>query len=231
MKERAKNNKYLAIIPARGGSKRLPRKNILSLAGKPLIAWSIEAALGCDEIDTVVVSSDDDEILAVASQYPVELVKRPKHFATDTAVSFSAVQHVLERYVGYKYTVLLQPTSPLRRSEHISEAIKLLKKKKAAAVISVCQTEHNPLWSNELPADGSMEQFMNENILNLRSQDLPTYYRLNGAIYISETTELLIRKSFFLKENIYAYIMEQENSIDIDTKSDFDMVNCLFKSR
>lgn len=82
-----------------------------------------------------------------------------------------------------------------------------------------------------MPADGSMEQFMNENILNLRSQDLPTYYRLNGAIYISETTELLIRKSFFLKENIYAYIMEQENSIDIDTKSDFDMVNCLFKSR
>lgn len=219
--------KYLAIIPARGGSKRLPRKNILPLAGKPLIAWSIEAALASSVIDKVVVSSDDDEILQVSSEYPVELIKRPESLATDTATSFDAIKHAIRLYPEYEYTVLLQPTSPLRSAVHIDEAIKLLEDKQADAVISVCETEHNPLWSNILPEDSSMSAFLRDELLNIRSQDLSTYYRLNGAIYICKTSKLLEQGSFFLKENIYAYVMDQKNSVDIDTEMDFKWANFL----
>lgn len=216
-----KQNKYLAIIPARGGSKRLPRKNVLSLAGKPLIAWSIEAALASRAIDKVVVSSDDDEILSVAADYPVDLIKRHDYLATDTATSFDAIKHAIGLYPDYEYTVLLQPTSPLRSATHIDEAIKLLEDKQADAVISVCETEHNPLWSNTLPEDANMGAFLRDEVLNMRSQDLPAYYRLNGAIYICKTAELLKKNKFFLKENIYAYVMDQKSSVDIDTMMDF----------
>ena len=213
--------KYLAIIPARGGSKRLPRKNVLPLAAKPLIVWSIETALASGAIDKVVVSSDDDEILQVSSAYPVEIVKRPESLATDTATSFDAIKHVIGLYPKYEYTVLLQPTSPLRTAAHIDEAIKLLEAKQANAVISVCETEHSPLWSNILPEDASMNAFLRDEVLNMRSQDLPAYYRLNGAIYICKTAELLKQNNFLLKENIYAYVMDQKSSVDIDTMMDF----------
>lgn len=215
------NKKYLAIIPARGGSKRLPRKNILPLADKPLIGWTIEAALNCDAINKIVVSSDDNEILAVANSYKVNALKRPEYLATDTATSFDAIKHAIENNDGYEYVVLLQPTSPLRTAKHLQEAIQLLEEKQADAVISVCETEHSPLWANSLPEDKNMQGFLREELLNTRSQDLPTYYRLNGAIYICKTDKLLEAGSFFLKENIYAYVMDAESSVDIDTEIDF----------
>jgi CMP-N,N'-diacetyllegionaminic acid synthase len=116
---------------------------------------------------------------------------------------------------------LLQPTSPLRTTKHLQEAILLLEEKQADAVISVCETEHSPLWANTLPVDKSMQGFLREELLNIRSQDLPTYYRLNGAIYICKTNKLLEAESFFLKENIYAYLMDIKSSVDIDTEIDF----------
>ncbi|MDH4944753.1 acylneuraminate cytidylyltransferase family protein [Sulfurimonas sp. C5] len=221
---------FLAIIPARGGSKRLPRKNILDLSGKPLIAWSIEAALESKYIDKVIVSSDDDEILDVSHSYGVECIKRPDNLASDTATTFDALKHTIESVSKYDYIVLLQPTSPLRTAKHIDEAIELLNAKNADAVISVCEMEHSPLWSNTLPEDKTMEQFLQSDLLNKRSQDLPTYYRLNGAIYIATTDKLLEAKSFFLQNNIFAYVMDQESSVDIDTLLDFKFAQILIEN-
>ena len=114
---------FLAVVPARGGSKRLPRKNILDLGNKPLIAWSIEAGLNSRYVDKVIVSSDDDEILNIAKTYNSEIIKRPASLASDTATSFDALKHTIENVETYDYIILLQPTSPLRSSQHIDEAI------------------------------------------------------------------------------------------------------------
>ena len=179
-----KNKTFLGIVPARGGSKRLPRKNMLNLCGKPLIAWSIEAGLNSKYIDKVVVSSDDDEILNISSNFGAETIKRPVELASDTATTFDAIKHTIENVEKYDYIVLLQPTSPLRNAKHIDEAIELLEIKNADAVVSVCEMDHSPLWSNTLPNDGNMRGFLREETLNKRSQDLEKYYRLNGAIYM-----------------------------------------------
>lgn len=215
------NKTFLAIIPARGGSKRLPRKNLLDLCGKPLIAWSIEAALKSKYISKVIVSSDDEEILNIAKEYKADFIKRPDELASDTATTFDALKHTLENVGKYDYVVLLQPTSPLRSEKHIDEAIELLEEKSADAIISVCEMEHSPLWSNILDENLDMSNFLRDEVLNKRSQDLPKYYRLNGAIYICKTEELLENKGFFIKENIFAFKMNKENSIDIDEEIDF----------
>ncbi len=218
-----KNNTFLAIIPARGGSKRLPRKNILDLNGKPLIAWSIKAGLKSKYIDKVIVSSDDTEILDISQDYGADTIKRPDNLANDTSTTFDAIKHAIENLEKYDYVILLQATSPLRNENHIDEAIELLESKNASAVVSVCTMDHSPLWSNILDDSLSMKSFLREGVLNKRSQDLEKYYRLNGAIYICKTDKLLEKKSFFLKDNIYAYIMSQDSSIDIDSKFDFNL--------
>jgi len=224
-----KDKTFLAIIPARGGSKRLPRKNVLDLAGKPLIDWSIEAGLKSKYIDTIVVSSDDDEILDISIKFGATIIKRPEELASDTATTFDAIKHAIENIEIYDYIVLLQPTSPLRDEKHIDEAIELLETKKADAIVSICEMDHSPLWSNTLPEDNNMSSFLRDEILNKRSQDLEKYYRLNGAIYICKTEKLLEEKSFFLKNNIFAYVMDRESSIDIDEEIDFKMAEFLIE--
>jgi len=226
-----KEKTFLAIIPARGGSKRLPQKNILDLNGKPLIAWSIEAGLDSKYIDKVVVSSDNNKILDISQKFGADVVVRPETLASDTATTFDAIKHTIKSLEQYDYIVLLQPTSPLRNSKHIEEAIELLEKKDANSVVSVCEMEHSPLWSNTLDVSLSMKGFLRDEVLNKRSQDLEKYYRLNGAIYICKTDRLLENGSFFLKENIFAYIMDREVSIDIDERIDFDIANLLMKKR
>lgn len=217
-----KNKTFIGIIPARGGSKRLPRKNTLSLCGKPLIAWTIEAGLKSKYIDKLIVTSDDDEILKISRDYGADIIKRPYKLATDTATTFDAVKHVLENTgQNYDYIVLLQPTSPLRNEKHIDDAIKLLFQKKADAVISVCEVDNSPLWCNTLPTDGSLKGFLKEDVINKRSQDLDKFNRINGAIYICQIDKLLENKSFFLKDNIFAYVMDKKHSIDVDEEIDF----------
>ncbi len=224
-----KGKTFLAIIPARGGSKRLPRKNILDLNGKPLIAWSIEAGIQSRYIDDVVVTSDDDEILAISKKYAAHTIKRPDHLASDTATTFDAIAHAIKNSKAYDYIVLLQPTSPLRNAHHIDEAIELLESKDADAIVSVCEMEHSPLWSNTLPEDGSMVSFLNEELLGKRSQELETFYRLNGAIYICKIEKLLEQRSFFIKNNIFAYVMNRDTSVDIDEAIDFKIAELLMK--
>ncbi len=220
-----KNKTFLAIIPARGGSKRLPRKNILDLCGKPLISWSIEAGLKSKYVDKVVVSSDDTEILNISNEFKVQVIKRPNELASDTSTSFDAVKHAIDNLESYEYILLLQPTSPLRNQNHIDKAIEILEEKNADAVISVCEMNHNSVWSNTLDDSLSMEGFISDNLLNNRSQDLKKHYRLNGAIYLCKTDKFLKEKSFFLKKNIFAYVMNSNNSIDIDRKEDFELAS------
>ncbi len=224
------NKTFLAIIPARGGSKRLPRKNVLDLCGKPLIVHTIEAALKSKYINKVIVSSDDEEILNISSNFGADIIKRPIDLANDTATTFDTIKHTIDNFEKYDYIVLLQPTSPLRNEKHIDEAMELLEKKKADAIVSVCEMEHSPLWSNTLPKDGNMNNFLKDEILNKRSQDLEKFYRLNGAIYICKTEKLIENKSFFLKDNIFAYIMNRENSVDIDEEIDFKIAEVILKS-
>jgi len=218
---------FLAIIPARGGSKRLPRKNVLALNGEPLIAYSIEAGLNSKYIDKVIVTSDDDEILNISKKLGVNTIRRPAELASDTAATFDAIKHIIENTNTYDYIVLLQPTSPLRNENHIDEAIELLEAKGGDSVISVCEMDHSPLWSNTLDDSFSMSGFLKDEVLNKRSQDLEKYYRLNGAIYICKTDKLLEEKSFFLKKNIFAYVMSRKSSVDIDEKIDFEIAKIL----
>jgi len=224
-----KDKTFLAIIPARGGSKRLPRKNVLDLSGKPLLAWSIEAGLKSQYINTVVVTSDDNEILGISKEFGAKTIKRPEELASDTATTFDTIKHTIDNLEKYDYIVLLQPTSPLRTRKHIDEAIEILENKHADALISICEMDHSPLWSNTLPQDGNMNNFLRDEVLNKRSQDLGQYYRINGAIYICKMDKLLENKGFFLKKNIFAYEMDRKSSIDIDTELDFKFVEFFMK--
>lgn len=227
------NSKFLAIIPARGGSKRLPRKNILNLAGKPLIAWSIEAARNSNNISEVVVTTDSLEIKKIAEDFGASVpFIRPEYLSNDTASSFDVVKHCIEYYQTqlnktFDYIILIQPTSPLRTSSDIDSSIELLIEKNADAIVSLCETEHSPLWANTIDNTLSLDHFLQDDVKTKRSQDLPIYYRINGAIYICRTTELLKQKTFFLEKKCFAYLMNKEKSVDIDTLIDFKLAEIL----
>jgi CMP-N-acetylneuraminic acid synthetase len=231
------NKKVIAIIPARGGSKRLPNKNILNLKGKPLIAWTINAIkdiqLDGYDIDTIV-STDDDKIASVAKEYGSEIpFIRPSELSTDLASSMDVIKHALtfleKEGRNYDIILLLQPTSPLRTKQDIEEVLKLIDKSKKA-IISVTEVDHSPLWSNTLPKDLSMNGFIRDEVRNKRSQDLPTYYRLNGAIYCSYVSYFYDNDGF-LGKNTYAYIMPRERSIDIDTELDFNFIKAIIAGK
>ena len=226
-----KNRTFLAVIPARGGSKRLPRKNILDLCGKPLIAWSIEAGMKSKYIDKVVVTSEHKEILDISKLYGAQSIKRPNELASDTATTFDAIKHTIDNVEAYDYIILLQPTSPLRDEQHIDEAIELLETKNADAIVSVSEMDHSPLWSNVLPEDANMSGFLRNEIKNRRSQDLEKYYRINGAIYICKTEKFLEEKTFFINDNIFAYKMDKKSSIDIDEEVDFEIAIAIQKNK
>lgn len=219
----------IAIIPARGGSKRLPGKNIKLLNNKPLIYWSIKAAKESKYIDKLIVSTDDNEIAKISRQFGAEVpFSRPKELSNDNSDSISVIKHAIEFYDKiYEYVLLLQPTSPLRLTIDIDNSIKLLNEK-TKSVVSVCEAEHSPLWCNTLPGDLSMKDFIRPELNNIRSQDLPKYYRLNGAIYVAGT-EYIYRHNGFIGENTRAYIMPQSRSADIDTETDWKSVEAIVK--
>ena len=225
--------KILAIIPARGGSKRLPNKNILDLNGKPLIKWTIEAALECNEIDTVMVSTDSSNIADIAIQAGAEVpYLRSAELSSDTASSSDVVLDVINYYesIGNEFDVviLLQPTSPLRTTNDIKNAIKLFEEKKANSVVSVTECEHSPLWCNTLQPNLKMDNFISDKLKNIRSQDLPKYFRLNGAIYLVNIKQFIEAKTFILN-NTYSLIMPQINSVDIDSLLDFKYAEIIIK--
>ncbi|UTO19463.1 acylneuraminate cytidylyltransferase family protein [Acinetobacter sp. Z1] len=224
-----------ALIPARGGSKRLPRKNVKLLGDKPLIAWSIKPAITSKYIDRVVVSTDDEEIKQVSEQYGAEVpFLRPEHLSNDHASSFDVIKHAigfLKLDQPNELIVLLQPTSPLRLVLELNTALESFIAKNAKGVVSVSETEHSPMWSNTLPENGCMSDFIRPEVLGKRSQDLPKFFRLNGSIYIYETLALLEKGSVFFDENVYGFETSLETSVDIDTALDFLTAEMLIKHR
>jgi|SRR5690554_4758541 len=220
----------LAIIPARGGSKGLPGKNIKLLNGKPLIAHTIEAALNSKSISRVIVSTDDDEIAEISKQYGAEIpFMRPDFLATDNAAAVDVYNYTLDRLENEEDKVItefivLQPTSPLRTSVHIEEAIDLYMTKKADSVISYCQEDHPIFWHKFQTDDGRIEEIFEQNYLKNRQEIRPTFYP-NGAIYIFKRE--LIRNEIYVNENSYMYLMERNSSVDIDTQEDWDYIEFL----
>ncbi len=225
------NKKILAVITARAGSKRLPNKNILDLAGKPLIAWTIDEAKKSKYIDKLIVSTDSEEIRRISEQYGAKVpFLRPEELSNDTADSISVIKHAINFFnKEYDYVLLLQPTSPLRTVEDIDVPIEMLNKE-TKAVVSVCETEHSPLWSNTLPEGLSMTNFIRPEIKNKRSQDLPKYYRLNGAIYIADIN-YFYQNNGFIGDRTKAYIMSQQSSVDIDTDLDFELASLILRKK
>ena len=222
--------KVLGIIPARGKSKGLPDKNIKELAGKPLIAWTIEEVNKCNIIDKAIISTDSERIADIAKKYGGDVpFLRPKKIATDAAKGVDVIFHAISLYEKeFDIIAYFQPTSPLRKEKNIKEAFKLFADKNAKAVISVCKSDHSPLWANTLPEDGNMKDFISSEIKNKNRQEIVNYYRLNGAIYISYISYFKKNRGFY-GSRTYAYIMSKINSVDIDDIIDFKFAEFLIK--
>ena len=222
--------KNIAIIPARSGSKGLKDKNIRNLNGRPLLAWTIDAAVRSGEFDEIMVSTDSEAYAEIARQCGADVpFLRSPATATDTASSWDTVAEVLEncreRGSTFDTFCLLQPTSPLRNAEDIRNAYVLFRDKADFAVVSVCEAEHSPLWCGHLPESGEFTGFIRQEDVKQR-QAGGKFYRLNGAIYIVDTQRFATDR-FLYHEGSYAYIMPQERSVDIDTETDFRLAELL----
>jgi N-acylneuraminate cytidylyltransferase len=215
-------NRVLGLIPARGGSKGLPGKHLLPAGGKPLLAWTIEAARGARVLDRLVLSSDDDAIVTTALEYGCEApFRRPPELATDEAASIDVVLHALDQLPGYDLVVLLQPTAPLRSATDIDAACERLVASGAPACVSLCPVEHSPYWMYRLDEADRLRPVAELPPDVTRRQRLPRAYLLNGAIYIARV-EWLRESRNFVGEETVAYVMPAERSIDIDTRADFE---------
>ena len=225
--------KNIAIIPARSGSKGVKDKNIRSLCGKPLMAYTIEAALKSGEFDEVMVSTDSEKYAEIAIQYGAKVpFLRSEATASDTASSWDMVSEVLLNYErsgkSFDTFCLLQPTSPLRTEEDIKEAYRIYRDQADFAVVSVCEAEHSPLWCGHLPDNHEFINFVQPENLKQR-QAGKKFYRLNGAIYVVNVCKFKNDRQLY-KRGSFAYIMSQEKSIDIDTETDFRLAELMFKT-
>ena len=226
--------RFLAIIPARGGSKGIPHKNIMDLCGKPLISYSIEAAKRSKYIDYVLVSTDDVGIKEVSMKYGANVpFLRPDKISSDEAKSIDVVLHGIEFLKNhgekFDYVVLLQPTSPLRTYEDIDSAIELILEKKESSLVSLCQVDENPILMRTIE-ENNLKPILQFNGDNLRRQDLPTYYIFNGALYIN-TVEMLLKENAFVNEKSIPYIMEKNKSVDIDTIIDAKLAEYILEEK
>ncbi|MCR4617414.1 MAG: acylneuraminate cytidylyltransferase family protein [Lachnospiraceae bacterium] len=215
----------LAIIPARSGSKGLPDKNIKVLGDKPLIGWTIDASKESGCFDEIMVSTDSEEYGRIARNLGANVpFLRSAETSCDTASSWDMVREVLKCYdnIGKRFDgfCLLQPTSPFRNAEDIKGAFSLMKEKQAKAVVSVCECEHSPLWSGNLPDSLSMDGFITKTAMEQR-QKQSKFFRLNGAIYLMDTDGFLKGRELY-GAGTFAYIMKNENSVDIDSALDFE---------
>ena len=226
------HNSFMALIPARGGSKGVLRKNLQMINGKPLIAHTIIQAKQSVYINRIIVSTDDDEIAEIAQSFGAEVpFKRPKYLATDEAKGIDVTLHAInwfkKRGEQTDYVVELLPTSPLRLSSDIDNAVRLMFEKQADAIVSVCKSQKHPFWSNELPPDGCMKEFINRKALGKNRQELPLFYTLNGSIYLVKSEFLFKNKSYY-GEKTFAYIMPTERSVDIDSHLDLKLAEIFF---
>jgi CMP-N,N'-diacetyllegionaminic acid synthase len=227
-----KNHTFLAIIPARGGSKGIPQKNIIDINGKPLIKYSIEEAIGSQFLDRVIVSTDDMEIASVAKECGAEVpFLRPSYLAGDNAKTIDVLLHVIQelsrRSQKYDYLVLLQPTQPLRKSWHIDEAIKSIVDNREERLVSISPVEDHPVLIRSVDDKGYLKNLLSTNS-TVRRQDFPDFYKVNGAIYINKINDNL-NEGTSLNDNSYPYIMQQEYDLDIDEPKDIELLKFILE--
>lgn len=223
--------RVLAVVPARGGSKGLPRKNVLDLGGRPLIAWTLTAAQQATHIDRCVVSTDDTEIASVARAHGGEVpFMRPAELAGDHAATMDTVFHVLDRLPGFDFVVLLQPTSPLRSAADIEQTLERMIAAGAPACVSVTEPAKSPYWSYRIDAHGRLVPLTDPAYTRVRRQDLPPAYVLNGAVYAARV-DWLREQGSFLHPDTLAYPMPAERSLDIDTALDLRLAELLLADR
>lgn len=216
----------VAIIPARAGSKGLKNKNIIDLCGKPLMAYSIEAALKAEVFSRVIVSTDSERYAEIAKDYGAEVMMRDEELASDTATTYMVVENILKKMGDIDYFILLQPTSPLRNEEHIREAVQLFEEKleKFDFLASVKEAEHASVLVRPIEEDMSLKHF---------DTDFSTYrrqgykeYSPNGAIFIAKPDAYLEQKHFFGERSV-GYIMDKYSSADIDDQIDYELAKVL----
>lgn len=224
------NYSVLAVIPARGGSKGIPRKNIREIAGKPLIAWTIEEAKKSKYIDRLIISSEDEEIIDVAKSWGCEVpFIRPKELAKDDTPGIEPILHAIKMLPKYDYVVLLQPTSPLRLVEDIDKCIEFCINKQASSCVTVSEPDKNPFWMYYVNDNGGLQPILEVEFMN-RRQELPKVFSLNGAIYISKV-EWLNKNKTFINRDTLAYIMPKERSLDIDDEYDMIIAKAIITER
>ncbi len=228
-----KGKKILGIIPARGGSKGIKDKNIRPLAGKPLIAHTIEAGLASKYVDDVLVSTDSEKIAEISMRYGADVpFLRPAELASDTSKTIEAIMHAIQtlRAMGRAYDslVLLQPTSPLRTKDDIDCAVELFYNRSEAPLASVNQVSDHPLLIRSIDENGNMVHLLDQNS-TCRRQDMPTYYRINGAIYIYSMKDIDSQTSF--NDAVIPFIMESNKSVDIDSLDDLERAERLLMHR
>lgn len=231
------NKKVLAVIPARGGSKGLPKKNILNFCGKPLIAWSIEQALNTPEIDKVIVSTDSEEIAEIARKYGASVpFIRPDFLAGDTASSIDVLLHAVDflhenEKENYEYLVCVEPTSPLREVKDISGALNALNPKLSIeSVVGVAQTESiHPAYLYKIEEE-KLIPYLEKHPNSLRRQELEVLYHLEGSVYAATIDSLRTKRGFY-HELTAAWVVERYKSIEIDEYSDFIQAEALMKAR
>jgi CMP-N,N'-diacetyllegionaminic acid synthase len=217
----------LAIIPARGGSKGLPNKNILLLDGIPLIAYTIMAAIKAKEISQIIISTDNEKIASIAKKYEVDIpFMRPEILAQDESNANDTYIYTIERLkndfkIHHHEFIVLQPTSPLRNHHDIDSAIKLFNEKDADSVISCVESTFPPLWALKLDKMNAINKYFETNALELNRQDIEPAFFPNGAITILKYSTFKESRSFY-SGNSFGYQMPTERSIDIDTIQDFN---------
>ena len=222
--------RILAIIPARGGSKGVPRKNIKNLAGKPLIAWTIEEAKKSKFITRLILSTEDEEIIKVAKQFDCEVpFIRPLDLAQDGTPGIDPVLHAIEQCPGYDYVILLQPTSPLRTVEDIDGCIEIAIEHHTKFCVSVTEPEYSPFWTYTIE-NGYLNPLIKQDKITPIRQDLPKTFKLNGAVYVAKVSAILQEKSF-INSDTKAYIMPTNRSMDIDTELDFEICESILRKR
>jgi len=225
--------KILSIITARGGSKGLKRKNVVDLAGKPLIAWTIEASLDSKYITKTIVSSDDKEALDISKEYGANVVRRPDDLSSDSATSESVIKHTIDYLESmgeiFDIVILLQPTSPLRNSQDIDSAFEIMFNSDATAVISTSEFDNKILKTFIETPDGFLKGVSNNEYPFMRRQDLPVVYMSNGAIYIIDVN-IFNKNLSLITDRTLPYLMPANKSFDVDSESDLLSIEKLIKS-
>ena len=225
----------VGLITARGGSKEVPRKNVLPVAGRPLIAWTVEAAVEAQGLDRVIVSTDDPEIAQVCREWGAEVpFMRPPELSRDDTPHMPVMVHAvrwMEAHWGRapEYVLLLQPTSPLRTAQDIDGAIQVARRTDADSVVSVCEAKEHPYLIKTVSEDGALVDFIPG--ANLETRQLgPKVYFVNGAIYLTRS-RVLVEEQTFYPRRVYAYVMPRERSLQVDTLWDLELVRRVMEAR